>query len=148
MDWLQKNIVALIAVIISAFSFWFSRKALSIEETREDERKFRMKKANLIANISSDYTNIVESKYVKLLILHNEGESAARNIEVLIDEIPITKHDAVLERSRDDIPIIAAHANVRIGLKDKKLPHSFVIEISWDDDTDKKGNFKTTLKKI
>ena len=152
MSWIYDNIVALLALIISGFATYFSwianKKIVSIEEKRENERKEDLLKAKIEAEIALHDGKIFEAKYEKVLVINNEGDSEARNVEILIDKVPLSEHHAVVARSKDAITKIAPYGTIKIGLKDRRLEHSFVVSVIWEDDYKANNTYQTTLTKI
>ena len=88
-----------------------------------------------------------QKTYEKILIIKNTGESEARNIEIMFNKTPHSEYHGVAQRSRNPIPNIGPHSEIKLYLTDRNLPHSLDLLIKWDDDYEYHRKHPTTLTK-
>lgn len=114
-------------------------RLVELEEQREAERKSRESKAMLVPSLrKTDKSNY------RLQIV-NDGMAEARDVRVLLDGTPSSKHCSAVGGETIP-PIVGPGSTVSclLGIHMQCAP-PFNIEISWEDDSGDSGSFKGVL---
>jgi len=115
-------IISILAIGISIFTWFNSHK---IDRARRDDEERDQKSAELKAYLKRNPGE---------LIIENIGRSEARNINILIDQVPINKSPGIDTRGRKKFLIGQnSHISFRVSLT-FDIPVPVFIEITWDDD--------------
>ncbi|MDH5510913.1 MAG: hypothetical protein OEZ32_11250 [Nitrospinota bacterium] len=117
-----------------------SSRLLAIEEQRESDRLVDRSKASLSVRREKD-----GSSY--RLYISNSGNAAAKNVEITMNGKPILEHK-VIPQGEQEKKIIGPDSEVSYILAEsmgKGNNPPYIIVISWDDDSDKKGRYETTV---
>ena len=81
------------------------------------------------------------------LVINNSGSSAARNIEIKLNENPIDNCSFTIN-PRCNPEIIGAGSNFKYILYRETIPEKpIIIEIHWQDNSRQNGRYSTTLGK-
>lgn len=139
-----------IALLVAIISFWKSdraqyeansaqRRLVEIEERREQDRLIRNRQAELTASISN-----ADKGSLKIHI-RNSGETEARNIQILLDEIPLLEHPAA-PKGQSLPNVIGPNSEISFYLALAfGSPTPSGVMIAWDDDSGARRLYRTTL---
>ncbi len=115
------------------------KRLLEIEETRENDRKKAITKAQLRARIED------RGNHNYRLVVENTGNCEAQNIQLRMDGKPLNEHPAAVSGD-SEISHIGPHsfATRLLGLTLKCSP-PFDFEVTWEDESGQSGVYRTTL---
>lgn len=131
----------IIAIIALTTSIRTQKRQLAIEEKREQDRLSEMNKADLTAQLVSKSSR----PHDYLLRIENKGLSEARDLKILLDDLPILKHPAI-PQGLEEIRQIGPQSPVQYLMDISQDNHPpFDILITWSDDSGEPGTYKTTL---
>jgi hypothetical protein len=127
-------LTAILAVFAIGVSVWAASKANSanakivhIEEGRERDRQRESRQAVLVASI--------EGARSPLLVIRNHGAAPARDIEVLVDDEPIAKHQLIRDAGRE-IGTLGPGAETHYSfITFDGMPTVYDIALRWSDGT-------------
>ena len=142
------NIVAVVSIIISLGSAYYTWKTYKIKEGQEIDRKKEMRKANLSAQLIRRRSQDGKTSDYSLRIINN-AKAKAKDIKILADDkplsqyppfrwVPLSENDLLSELgpgTQWEIPLeycIGFSANFR-------------IKINWSDDSDESGLYEQSL---
>jgi len=114
---------------------------LQIEELRQRGAALAAKKAILRAEISKHWPG-------RTLVIRNSGPVHAREIEVLVNSVPINKYEEFMTQLPSDAQIApdgAIELEFVLFRKDGKLNPPFRVSVSWSDDSDQRGTWESSL---
>lgn len=146
-------VVAMVSLVVSASAIALSVRAnrtanraqqrqLEIEEVRERDRVLRAGRAELRARINRDRTGRTVRD---TLVVENFGESEARRVSVMLDDLPLREHPVCANGQRDpDFIGSGAIHEYLLGITQDLEPR-FNITITWQDDSGDTRRFRTTL---
>lgn len=141
------TIIALGSLVISILSLYISnnnhrrsnalqQQLVTIEKQRERDRR----KANLFAEARK-----IKSGQVEFMIT-NTGESAARNLSIMLDDIPIEEHPTNQRKQKIPSLIVSGEKKIICYLFLNDLySQSFRTKITWDDDSGKNQVYENSL---
>jgi hypothetical protein len=137
---LVASLLSLAALVLSVLAYLTSRKALRIEQARERDRVAGARKAALRARIKRLSPHDFD------LLIENDGQAEAREIEVRLDGRPFREHPAAFADQCEVGPLgpgSQARYPLKITLDGPGPP--FALELTWQDDSGEPGRFRTTL---
>lgn len=150
MDWGDSSNVitaamAVAAVIISLVALRHSKRALAIEERRERkemDREAAERKQALKADLRARIGRFQSENYDTLEV-HNQGSAWAEEVEVLLDGIPLMRHELfaaqrpVQEKVRSIGPDRRAQYHF---IADGQTP-PLLVSVTWSDDSGEPGRY-------
>ena len=132
------NIFSTVSIIIAIGAFIISWKAFSIEKARERDRIKESKKAKITVH------RIEDARHSKLLV-KNEGEAEAREITMKMDGKPVLEHEIIPEGETEK-RFLGPKSHFHYIMTPILAKRSVIdIEITWQDDSDEQGNYRTTI---
>lgn len=147
------NIVSLLAVAVSVWAILASRRAnkrsentqtrlLVIEESRERDRVLQGRRARLRATMESGNRAVFE------LVVANESDVAAHNLEITMDGKRLFEHPAFLGRTGvSPLPVLGPRSRISYPLAITSACHPpFGLQIRWQDESGIPGFYETTLE--
>lgn len=146
-------VVAIFSLFVSVWAIALSVRAtrpanraqqrqLEIEEVREGDRVLRAGRAELRARINRDRTGRTVRD---TLVVENFGESEARRVSVMLDDLPLREHPVCANGQRDpDFIGSGAIHEYLLGITQDREPR-FNITITRQDDSGDTRSFRTTL---
>lgn len=144
-------IVSIIALALSAFSIvlgWRSTRRdadiqsrlLKIEEERQEAEQRDSQSAKLRAYIEKT------GRHDYRLIVENHGAGTARQVRTVIDDVPVSEHEAIIDGS-DEIRSIGPQSDIgfiaSLTMGGKNPPWN--VRLQWRDDSGRQGAYESTV---
>lgn len=127
-EYLIQNWIAILALIISIITLF---KDIINDVIKKHAENINSKKAIINCRIIN-----------KELIISNIGKSAARNIQVLIDNIEINKSLFAVDAKQKDFSLLTPNNSIGIKyIRTLETKRNYKIRIIWEDDYSN-NNFK------
>lgn len=114
-------------------------RLVQIEQSREQARVLQSQQAVIRAELCKLGTGNWR------LVVRNSGQSTACNVTLALDGQPFTEHKATV-RGEQEIREIGPESEISycIVISNECKP-PFDLEVTWDDDSGRKGQYRTTL---
>lgn len=129
-------IISIFAIVISVIT-WF--KSHKIDRARRDDEERDQNSADLRAHLERYRQSMGK------IVIDNNGQSEARNVQVILDDTPILKHKSIFDPTKSQ-PVVGPKSQVvyKINVtKDNPPPNH--IEVTWDDDHSKGKTYRNSL---
>lgn len=137
------NIIAVLALVVSGIAIWraeasqrradrFQTRLVVIEEAREDDRVIEKQRAQLVGRLIRDR---VDGSLSERLAIEDRGSAQAREIQILLDGVPLPEHEAFLFKDDPVHSKLGPHTpyeyrlGTHMGMEDPKR-----LTIIWEDD--------------
>jgi hypothetical protein len=138
-------VAALVAVPVSVIALVSAHRTSSRMVQIEEERDRAAEQAARKANVRAGLVNTDRGFYI--LVVRNDGPGTARNIALLLDGAPASKHPAALSGplpdSIDELHPSAEGKFSLVATLGTQFPS--VVEMTWEDDSGKPGVFRSHL---
>ncbi|MGI9250587.1 MAG: hypothetical protein ACR2PR_05265 [Pseudohongiellaceae bacterium] len=136
-------IVAILALVSSLCTgqrqVKLQKRVVGIEKSREQARITELLKANIRAELKK-----VDNRW--RLILKNTGRCAARNLTIILDDKPLLQHVALKYSTHKEVHEIGPESDISYAMDIRRVCEPpFDFKATWDDDSDIKGSYNTTL---
>jgi hypothetical protein len=145
-DW-----IAAIALIFSIFGLilgylnnrgerQIQGRLLAIEEERQEQRRKEALRAKLQAYLQQSGPQNIH------LVINNDGEAAAREVDVTLDGLPLLEHD-IIPKGEQEARTIGPYSGIKyIAAISGDCPPPYEITIRWIDNSGQEGIYETTLR--
>jgi hypothetical protein len=130
-------VAILVSIDVAKKNEKLQKRLVYVEETREKERIEQSRTAYLLPQR-------FKANKMGTLRIENRGDAEARNIEVIINNKPLSLWEEFIDK---EINPISAHSNCEFKFRwnQGEISNSWKVSISWTDDSGKPGMYQGNL---